>query len=598
MEEKEKDINVTKDYIYRSNSGESGYVVTKLTKDEQIIKEVTIFANYFAKVNCVKHIDDGVITTTIVEVSFYRKGKWSEPVNLTQKDIANNQVNAFFPIGCRIYPWARNGKALSSDMILSQCEDAEIITVNQRTGYKDINGEKVFLNGLNSITKDGQTQAHRVELPGQMSNYCFLPDRDPERYKTLLFLFCDDFPAPSDLMFSGVAFAFLTALRGLLREVKLDPRLSLWLISKTGSGKTSMGNFFLCFFGDFYYNSPAVTNFSSTANANERIYGIADSVLALLDDKHPVGTKREADNQTDILQRATRDSGDGAARARLNADSTLKETYTMKCGLIVTAEENPANVGESAIARSISVDIKPGDIRLDGEKGMIEVWRNSKHLNQCMGEYIQYVIANWDSVKARAKDLFDTINPKARTGGHNRLAESITYLQIGITIMCDWLISADVINTEKAEMIQVKSWEIFKDMSVKQNQKITEEKPEQMFVNAVKAMLDQNSIYIVRLGKQSDLASTSKVGYCDDNYYYFYPQAIFIKVKEFYAQQGISFPIGQAALFNHLADERMIEIEVSKDRIKRNTKIKRINGGNGKRYLWLRAATLRDEEEM
>ncbi|MFV0314845.1 MAG: hypothetical protein ACK5I7_07030 [Anaerotignum sp.] len=602
MEEKEQTVTVCDDYVYYTPSGKSARRELLKTKDGEIYEETTIFANHFAKVLCVKIIDDGVVKNQIIQISVFCNGKWSEVVDLSQKDALSNNPNAFFEPGCRVYPWVRASKALQIDMIQAQCEVAERAYVNQHTGYKTINGNRVFLNAINSITEDGKSPLHQAMLPGQMSNYGFLPDEDKssERYRTLLFMFCDDFPAPNELMFAGVAFAFLTSLNGLLREILLEPRFVLYFIGSTGCGKTSMANWFLNFFGIFSYNSPAPTNFSSTKNANERIYGIADSVLVSLDDKHPTGTTQAKANQSDVEQGALRGSGDKAARARLNADSTMKASYQMKCNLIITAEEAYTEVGESAIARSISVDLKPGDIRLDGKNSMVDMWHNAKHLNQCMGEFIQYVLCNWDSLQARARQLFDTINPKARTGGHNRLAETITFLQMGITFMCDWLISAEVINNDKAEMIQEQSWSIFKKMSENQNQKITSEKPEQMFVTAIKEMLAQNTIRVIKLGHESDYTNPSKVGFYDGNYYYFYPQAIFIKVKEFYSLQGRSFPLGQAALFSHLANEEMIEVDRVKNGKIQSTKGKRIKGvadGKTVRYLWLRAIALQENEE-
>lgn len=597
MEEKEKLVAITDEYEVSFPSGNTSRVEIKHTKDgNEVYKESTVFANHHVKVIAVRENDDGVIKNQTILVKIYRNGKWSEPIQLSPKDVRGNNPNADLDPACRISPIVPRAKAYYSDMIQAQCEFAERITVHQKTGYAMIDGKRIFLNGDYSVTKDGLTDKHINELPGQMSGFRFLPNKDPERYKTLLYMFCDDFPAPSELMFAGTAFAFLTALNGLLREILLEPRFILYFIGKTGCGKTSMGNWFLNCFGVSSYNSPAPTNFSSTENANERLYGIADSVLMLLDDKFPGGTAQARGKQSDVEQRALRGAGDKAARARLNADSTLKTTYAMKCNLIVTAEEAYTQVGESAIARSISVDLKPGDIRLDGENSMVDMWHNAKHLNQCMSEYIQYIITNWDNVKVRARNLFDEINPKARIGGHNRLAETITYLQMGIIIMCDWLISADVIDTKKAELIQGKSWETFKAMSEKQNQKITDEKPERMFTSAVKAMLDRNSIKAERIGFNENLVMGSKVGYYDDYYYYLEPQTIYVKVKEYYALQDKIFPLGQAALFKHLADEKMIEVAVEKGGRIRTTKNKRING-NVSKYLWLRVTALQDKEE-
>ncbi|MDD7280052.1 MAG: hypothetical protein PUH30_11060 [Oscillospiraceae bacterium] len=127
----------------------------------------------------------------------------------------------------------------------------------------------------------------------------------------------------------------------------------------------------------------------------------------------------------------------------MNADGTLKATYRPKCNLIVTAEESFSNVGESAIARSISVEMKPSDIDLSA---LTKVQQNAEHLNQCMSEYIQFVIANWDNIAGRVKSLFMEYREQAQTGGHGRLAECVAHLQIGIYFMCEWLLSVQVLD--------------------------------------------------------------------------------------------------------------------------------------------------------
>lgn len=604
MEKNEKRVKIAGDdhrRYERDSYGNLYLMIAKKAKEEgTIYDEETAISNHTPILKNYLIKDNGCEVTEVLVFEVRRAGRMWGDFTITAKDMLSTTApNLPFGAACRINI-GRGLKAFYSEAMQMQCEDAPVKTLYQHTGYTEIDGELVFLNGDFSVTKDGLTDKYSVELPENLSGFRFLNEKDPGRYNTLLSQLEDSFPAPMELMFPLVALAFLTALNGLLRDVKLEPRFILYVIGKTGSCKTSASNYNLNYFGSFPYNAVATSNFSSTANANEKLYAITDSVLMLLDDRIPSTTADTRRRMENIEQIVLRNFGDKAARLRLNADSTHKVAYRPKCNLIITAEEAYSNVGESGIARTIAVELKPGDIRLDGDNSFVEKYRLTPHLNQCMSEFIQWVICNYDELKRRVVDLFDTINPHARSGGHGRQAETITHLEMGIVIMCDWLQSAEIITEKQAECIQHKAWDIFKRLADKQNRRIKEENPVQLFLSAVRAMLDRNSIKVVRIGQDSDYTAPSKVGFRDENYYYFDPQGIYVKVKEFYALQDRTFPLSQSALFSHLANDKLIEVDVAKDGKTQSTKAKRIKGvaeGRKVRYLWLRASALDDEKE-
>ena len=271
----------------------------------------------------------------------------------------------------------------------------------------------------------------------------------------------------------------------------------------------------------------------------------------------------------------------------MNADGTLRATYRPNCNLIITAEESFSNVGESAIARSISVELKPGDVDLSK---LTEVQQRATHLNQCMGDYIQWVISNWESISERAKPMFLEFRNKAQSGGHGRLAECVAHLQIGIVSMCEWLRHEKIITDIEANAIQRKSWDIFVALAEAQNRRIAEEKPVKLFLDAIKEMRDRKTINIFDLDNPSQNSNINVIGYRDKDFYYFYPDSIYSEVKKFYIAQDKNYPLGKTALFQQLADDGLIE----KDK-EQNTKTKRVQGKRP-RLLWLRADVLNDNE--
>ena len=220
----------------------------------------------------------------------------------------------------------------------------------------------------------------------------------------------------------------------------------------------------------------------------------------LLDDRIPSTTPKIRAQMEAMEQAVARQIGDRSGRARMNADGSLKATYRPNCNLIITAEESFSNVGESAIARSLSVELKPGDIELSK---LTEVQQRAAHLNQCMGDYIQWVLSNWDAISERAKPMFLDFRNKAQSGGHGRLAECVAHLQIGVVFMCEWLINQSVISTTDADTLQRKSWDVFISLAQAQNRRIAEEKPVKLFLDAIKEMHDRKAINIFDLDNPS-----------------------------------------------------------------------------------------------
>ena len=221
-----------------------------------------------------------------------------------------------------------------------QCETAPRTTLYRHTGYSEIDGEWVFLNGGHSVTAKGLTDHYTVSMEGQLTNYSFTDNRDNERFDTLLKLLPS--VAPKPLIYSGLALSFLTPLNALLRDEGIEPCFILYFTGKTGSRKTTMAKLFLNFFGQFDVFPPA--SFRDTINAVEKKFALTDSTLVLLDDRIPSSTAKIKAQMEAMEQAVARQIGDRSGRGRMQADGALRATYRPKCNLIVTAEEAYSNV--------------------------------------------------------------------------------------------------------------------------------------------------------------------------------------------------------------------------------------------------------------
>lgn len=585
MEKNEKRVRIGDNYEY-SPDGTLYYIEGKEDKNGNTYTETTAIANHTPLLKEQRIIDNGIETTEELVFTALRDFRKGADTAISLKDVLSQTPNIKFGAACRIF-LGRGAKSRYSEAMQIQCENAPLTMLYQHTGYTTIEGERVFLNGGHSVTKDGLTDKYNVMLSGQMENYVFTDKKDSERYKTLLSLLPS--VAPTSLVYAGLGLSFLTPLNALLRDCGIEPCFILYFTGKTGARKTTMAKLFLNFFGAFNNGTAPTASFRDTTNAVEKKFALADSTLVLLDDRIPSTTPKIKAQMEAMEQAVARQIGDRSGRARMNADGTLKATYRPKCNLIITAEESFSNVGESAIARSISVDLKPGDINLSA---LTKVQQNADHLNQCMSDYIQFVIRNWDSITEQAKPLFLEYRDKAQNGGHGRLAECVAHLQIGIYFMCEWLLGENIVDEAQAERLRTAAWNVFIELADKQNRRIVEEKPVKLFLDAVREMRDRGTIRIVDIDCTNDYNSSSVVGYRDKDFYYFYPDSIYTEVKKFYSAQDRNYPLGKAALFQQLAIDGLIETD--KDQ---TTKAKRIKNGKRPRFLWLKADALDEEKE-
>lgn len=585
MEKNEKRVRIGDNYEY-SPDGTLYYIEGKEDKNGNTYTETTAIANHTPLLKEQRIIDNGIETTEELVFTALRDFRKGADTAISLKDVLSQTPNIKFGAACRIF-LGRGAKSRYSEAMQIQCENAPLTMLYQHTGYTTIEGERVFLNGGHSVTKDGLTDKYNVMLSGQMENYVFTDKKDSERYKTLLSLLPS--VAPTSLVYAGLGLSFLTPLNALLRDCGIEPCFILYFTGKTGARKTTMAKLFLNFFGAFNNGTAPTASFRDTTNAVEKKFALADSTLVLLDDRIPSTTPKIKAQMEAMEQAVARQIGDRSGRARMNADGTLKATYRPKCNLIITAEESFSNVGESAIARSISVELKPGDINLSA---LTEVQQNADHLNQCMSGYIQFVIQNWDSISEQAKPLFLEYRDKAQNGGHGRLAECVAHLQIGIYFMCEWLLAENIVDEAQAERLRTAAWKVFIELADKQNRRIVEEKPVKLFLDAVREMRDRGTIRIVDIDCTNDYNSSSVVGYRDKDFYYFYPEGIYTEVKKFYSAQDRNFPLGKAALFQQLAIDKLIETDKAQ-----TTKTKRLKDNKRPRFLWLKAEALDEEKE-
>lgn len=188
MDNKDKRVSIGGNYEY-SSDGTLYYSESKEDKSGNVYMESTAIANHTPLLKEQRVIDNGIEATEELVFSVLRDYRRGADTGITLKEILSQTPNIKFGAACRI-SLGRGAKARYSEAMQIQCENAPVSMVYQHTGYTIIEGERIFLNGSYSITKEGLTDKHNVVLQGETESYCFVKHRDSERFETLLQMDC------------------------------------------------------------------------------------------------------------------------------------------------------------------------------------------------------------------------------------------------------------------------------------------------------------------------------------------------------------------------------------------------------------------------
>lgn len=595
----EKEKNIYEKGSYQVDNEGQLYFLQPLKDAEGV--SITPIANHAPMLRRIVRRQDGFTTVEEIEFSARRNYRDEAPVYVDKKTMIGSQPHVAFSPGCRVY-LGRGNVSHYSEFMAIQCEDAKTETIYSHTGWLVTDdGERVFLNGNNSIDRSGLTEKYTVELDPDFRCFQFynVPDNSNQCFNTVL----DGMKktVPDWVYIPLYAYAFMTPLNDMLRRKGKEPCFSLYLIGKTGSYKSSISKLLLCFFGKLSYADTAPVTFLDTKNAIGRKLAVGADLPLLLDDRRPTNNTADKIQYEGVEKFVSSAIGDRATRGRLNADSTAKVSYVAKSNLIVTAEEAFVNIGSSSIARSVSVELEPDTVNF---QGLQELQDNPHHFNKIMQLYIQWVIQEYDKIEEASDDLLRKYREVFNKAGHARLATAFSQLMLGYSMFLLFAKSYRRMNEDEVNERLEKAQSVFLDMCDKQSKKVENEKPTNLFIDLLKEMLETKRVGICdlrKLGTADDgtpingVVGKTTIGYRDDDFIYLIPNVTYTELYAFYSEGGYTFPSSKTTLWKMLLDEGKIAPDQTKKGLRVDRR-KKINGNNG-RYIWLLANVLDDRED-
>jgi len=457
----------------------------------------------------------------------------------------------------------------------------------EHTGWRDIDGSRVFLSATGGLGHDGIN----VSLPRPLAGYA-LPV-DPEAV------------GPDESMGKSLQFMEIGNPRVMvplwaemylapLAEV-IQPAFTMWLQGGSGSFKSTLSALALCHFGEFTYLSlPA--SWRDTDNFLLSLLSRLKDLPLVIDDWHPASTVAEQRALEKKVGVVIRGQGNRAGRGRLKADATFQDAPPPRALAISSGEQAPD--GESNAARLFVLEVARSDI----EPGALTMAQdNSYHYRYAMAHYIQWLANDWKETAAWLAGSWAHYRALAVDEGiHLRLPMAVASLYSALDLAMEYAVDVKAISKDAADERRDQAWEILCLLAKRQGITVDRERAGARFLSAFKVLLEQKRIWIIQKDQyevESRRQGQEFVGWEDEEFWYLIPGAIYREVYEVCNRGGQTFTFKEEAVWRDLKIAGVTESQEG-----RNQSVVRVGMGTAscvRRVIQLRksAVTINSEKE-
>ena len=317
------------------------------------------------------------------------------------------------------------------------------------TGWRQVEGEWVYLHGNGAVGREGHAAAVSVRLEGALAPYA-LPE-PPEGADlaaavraSLGFLLA----APDVTTFPLFAAAW--------RAVLGSSDLAVWLLGPSGEGKSELAALVQQHWGPALDRTHLPGSWSSTSNALEGTAFLAKDAVFVVDDFAPQGSPSDVSRMHKDADRLIRSQGNGQGRQRMRADSTLRPAKPPRGLILGTGEDVPA--GFSLRARMAVVEVAKGSVswkevtrcQADAAAGLYA---------SCMSGFLRWVAADYEATVRDLPARVATIRAAAaRDGDHKRTPNTTANLALGLDAFSRFSVATGVMGEAEREAFMARGW--------------------------------------------------------------------------------------------------------------------------------------------
>jgi hypothetical protein len=473
--------------------------------------------------------------------------------------------------------------------------DIPVERVYAHTGWREIDGQSIYLTGRGGIGPSGFVDGIAVQLPPALSHFSL--------------------PAPPT---GDALVAAITASFGLLGVVPIGVSAplyaALWrsvlgsadfgvhLVGRTNAGKTALAALVQQHFGAEMNARHLPGSWSSTGNALEGLaFHVKDAVL-VVDDFAPHGTTNDMARMHRDADRVFRAAGNNSARGRMRADGTLRTPRPPRGLILSTGEDVPR--GQSLRSRVLILEIEP---RATDWAQMTRCQQAADRglFAQAMSGFIAWLAGTpqWRS---------DLAERRAELTHHVQLHTDIkrtvaTTIELGaaLSLFLEFAVDVGALTDDQAKMHWQRCWRAIRDAARGQSEHLAESEPTTQFGTYLMAAIASGKAHLtdrdgaapvqpeawgwVSDGDDRRVARGDRIGWLVAGHIYLEPTAAYAVAQGMAQRHGEALGLGAQQLWKRLAAKGFL---ASRDTTRRTNTIRRTLAGQSRTVLHIMSALL------
>lgn len=574
------------------SESDGGIVWRKPSRDGVEIVRLT---NFTARIVGQVTEDDGVEPTMLLEIEGVAAGRTRRFTVLAQHFnglgwvIDRLGAGAIVEAGAAIRDRARAA-------IQELSGDVPERTVYTHTGWREHEGQQVFLSASGAIGADGSVSGIEVDLRGALELYR-LPEPPVEADLK------DAVRASLDLLTLGPQEVLVPLLGATFRAPLGNADFSIHLTGRTGAFKSELVARLQQHFGDEMDARHLPGNWSSTENAIEGAASSAKDVLFVIDDFAPEGTRYDVDRLHRGAARVFRAQGNRSGRQRMRSDGTLRPVRHPRGLIISTGEDSPR--GHSIRARMLVLELEPGAIKR--EVLSVAQGRGADGLYaKAMAGYVRWIAPRYVETCQRMQAEIEAGRQEAvGSARHRRTPEIVSNLFFGFNCLLEFASEVGAVSSGEAGELRDAAWQALGRAAGAQEQAQSEADPVRVFFENLSSAVSSGRAHFAgrdgrfpdepaRWGWRQDdngdwRPSGDLVGWVEEDDLYIDAASALAVAQDVARRGGEALALSSSVLPKRLRDVGAL---LSVDETRRSPKVRRTLGGKVHAVLHVGVAAL------
>lgn len=558
----------TAEHPYQYQANLSGTMRKKMSRDGCVWVEVS---NFTARIVDEEVRDDGAERRVVFRIAGQLKGEDLPVIKVgAERFAALTWVTECWGGRAVVYAGQGNKDHMRAAIQLLS-GDVPRRTVYEHLGWRKIDGKWVYLHAGGAIGDAGAVDGISVEMDEALRHFV-LPE--PPRGEALSEAVRASLSlldvAPERLIVPLLAAIYRAPLAELL-----PADFSIFYVGPTGAKKTSLTALAQAHYGRAFADRHLPCGWEATGNALERLAFLAKDALLVIDDFCPKGTTADVQRLNREADRVLRAQANCTGRRRMNADGSLRPTYTPRGVLISSGEDVP--MGQSLRARLLILEVGHEDVDLTA------LSRSQEHaakglLASSMAAYVSWLAGRLDALGKELPQRKRALRDKARQYGwpHDRTPDMLANLALGWEELLRFAQETGALTAEEREFYWRNGWEVMAEAAREQADHQASEEPTARFLALLNAAIASGRAHVAhastgaapenaekwgwrRRNTQDEWqAQGERVGWLDGEQLLLEPEAAFAAVQRLAREQGTCLPITQRTLWARMREKGLI----------------------------------------